>query len=268
MLAFGNFVVLGQEGVWVESNGIIRSGDIGANNSGSGPYLSDNEEVVIGQNVAFSDSTSRVLGDSVNLKDGVQAPYVYYNNITGNGTALNPYAPLVVPLLPDLPLVPSFTPGTQNLDVAQNGTLTLDAGEYGDLIAHNNSTVTFNGGIYTFTNWDVWQRVKLYFAAPTEIRIADKMDTDLNTFVGPAPSASGLTARDIRIIIMGINGGSGAIGASPKAGEIGRSNTVIANVYVPNGTLWIRSNTNATGAFIARWVHIAQSVELILESGF
>jgi hypothetical protein len=147
--------------------------------------------------------------------------------------------------------------------VAQNGTLTLDAGDYGDLIAHNNSTVTFNGGIYTFTKWDVWQRVKIYFAAPTEIRIADKMDTDQNTFVGPAPSASGLTARDIRIIVMGINGGSGTV-----AGEIGTSNTVIANIYVPNGTLWIRSNAKATGAFIARWVHIAQSVELILESGF
>ncbi|MEK6573342.1 MAG: hypothetical protein AABZ58_03355 [Chloroflexota bacterium] len=156
---------------------------------------------------------------------------MYYNNITGSGTALNSYAPLPLPLLAGLPPAPSFTPGTQNIDVPENGSLTLDAGDHGELLAHNRSTITFNGGVYTFTKWDIRERVNLYFAAPTEIRIADRMDTDQNTFVGPAPSASGLTARDIRIIILGINGGSGAVGASPKAGEIGRSNRAVSEVY-------------------------------------
>jgi hypothetical protein len=43
-----DFVLLGQEGVWVEQNGQVLSGDVGANVASAGPYLADSAEVAIG----------------------------------------------------------------------------------------------------------------------------------------------------------------------------------------------------------------------------
>jgi hypothetical protein len=49
---------------------------------------------------------------------------------------------------------------------------------------------------------------------------------------------------------------------NPKAAEFGEKNTVIANVYAPNGTLQLGQKTTATGTFIAKWVVVDQNVEL------
>ena len=40
---------------------------------------------------------------------------------------------------------------------------------------------------------------------------------------------------------------------------------VKANVFAPNGTIWLRSQVEATGAFIARDVEIGTAVTLILD---
>ncbi len=98
-------------------------------------------------------------------------------------------------------------------------------------------------------------------------RPAGRLDTNAKTYVGPAPGAN-LTARDILIIATGQNGQSGNIHTSPKAAQFGERNTVIANVYAPNGTLWLKANTQATGAFIARWVMVGERVTLTLANGF
>ena len=87
---------------------------------------------------------------------------------------------------------------------------------------------------------------------------------------------SGLTAKDVRIIVLGQNGRNGnpstslraGPNAEPRAAKFGERNKVIANVYVPNGTLWLREKTDATGAFIARWVVVGEDVELTLASGW
>jgi hypothetical protein len=43
--------------------------------------------------------------------------------------------------------------------------------------------------------------------------------------------------------------------------QIGERNTVIANIYAPNGTVLLRANTVATGAFIGKQVEIGRRVE-------
>jgi len=47
-----------------------------------------------------------------------------------------------------------------------------------------------------------------------------------------------------------------------KAAKFGERNKVIANVYVPNGTLWLKEKTVATGSFIGKWVIVGEQVEL------
>ena len=41
-----------------------------------------------------------------------------------------------------------------------------------------------------------------------------------------------------------------------------------ANFYVPNGTLWIRQNSQATGAFIGKDVDVGIGVKVWLKSAF
>jgi len=136
----------------------------------------------------------------------------------------------------------------------------LDAGQYGLLKVRLGSTVTFTGGVYHFDEWDVRDNVNLYFAEPTEIRVAGKLATGNGTYSGPAPGAVDLDARDIVIYVNGINGSNGGVHALVKAAKFGLNNTLITNVYVPNGTCLIREGSAATGAFLGRWVIIGYHV--------
>src|SRR3990172_2264786 len=127
-----DFVLLGKEGAWVEQNGQVLSGDVGANVASAGPYLADEAEVAIGIGADVLDPASRVLGDSVYLRDNASVYDVYYNELTGLGTVLGQeHTPLDLPLVSAFPDVPAFSPGTQNFDIPQNGSLSLDAGAYG-----------------------------------------------------------------------------------------------------------------------------------------
>ncbi len=136
-LALSDFVVLGLEGVWLRAGSRVLSGHIGANTApsaaslraGMGESLEATTEVIVGQNVRLLDPDSDVYGDSLTLLAGARAYDVFYNDLTNRGTILGErHTPLALPLFTDLPDVPSFTPGTLEIEVRQNGTLSLDAG--------------------------------------------------------------------------------------------------------------------------------------------
>jgi len=179
-------VVFAQEGVWLKEKSVVNSGHIAANSVSSGPYLSDSSEVVIGQSVKFKDPASRLYGDSILLRDKSEVYDVYYNEIDGDGTVKGTrHTPLTLPVISTLPAIPTFTPGTQNITVDEKDSLTLNPGNYDTLRARKKATITFTGGIYTFSSWDIGQQVKIEFTAPSEIRIAGKLDTNEKTTLGP-----------------------------------------------------------------------------------
>jgi len=99
------------------------------------------------------------------------------------------------------------------------------------------------------------------------VRIPGKFDTDQGTYTGPQDTTT-LSANQIIFYVAGINGSSGNLRATPKAAQIGIGNTVKANFYVPNGTLWIRQNSKATGAFIGKDVDVGIGVKVWLQSAF
>ena len=263
-----NFVVLGQQGVWLKEGTEVVRGDVGANMASEGPYLTDRSEVTIGQHVCFLNPDSRVLGDTVYLRQGSKTYDVYYNEIQGLAAVLGDYyTPLDLPLVQQLPAVPEVTPGTQNFSLPINGTSTLDAGHYGILDAKKGAIITFTGGVYHFSQWKLGDHVKVYFLAPTEIRIAGKLDSGTDSFVGPATGYD-VTARGIFIYVLGINGNTGNVGATPKAAKFGIRAELMVNVYAPNGTLWIRTRSTATGAFFGKWVTIGEDVTVTLDTGW
>ena len=125
-------------------------------------------------------------------------------------------------------------------------------------------------GDYAFEAIDLGQRteVRVLGAAGTvRVFVAAQMDTDANSYIGPAPG-SALTAHDIVFYVGGINGRHGTIGSHPKSAQIGVRNTIFANLYAPLGTIWLQEGTAATGAFVARDVEVGVRVSLTLDSAF
>jgi hypothetical protein len=51
------------------------------------------------------------------------------------------------------------------------------------------------------------------------------------------------------IYVNGINGSTDNLGGKPKAAKFGVSTEIHANVYAPNGTLWLLQNGQFTGGF-------------------
>jgi hypothetical protein len=76
-----DFVVLGHEGIWVRQGSTVVSGDVGANVASVGPFLAGEQEVTLGRNVVVQDPGSRVLGDTMRLKNGSQVQDVFVNTV-------------------------------------------------------------------------------------------------------------------------------------------------------------------------------------------
>ncbi len=264
-----DFVVLGEEGIWVRKGSMVVSGDVGTNMASPGPFLASDQEVTIGINVIVQDPTSRVMGDTMRLKSGSQVHDVFVNTLKGPGFiqgTLN--TPVPLPLVAALPPVPPVTPGPQDFDVTSGSTLSLDAGNYGVLKARNGAVVTLTGGVYHFRTWNIRANAQVLATAPVEIRIQGHLETRRHVVVGPAPNAPTLTAADVVIIGTGINGTTGAINATPEAVKFGTDNTIRANIYAPNGLLRIKTDSVSTGAFIGKWVRMGNGSTITLEGGF
>jgi alpha-amylase len=263
-----NTVVFAKNSVWLKENANILSGNVLVNDASPGPVLDSQVELSVGQGVD-TPAGFVLKANRLKVKQGaVVASEVHYNEITNNGTITGAlHTPLALPVLSALPPFSSSPAGTQDIEVAQEGFMSLDAGDYGDIFVRAKGKLLFTGGIYNLRSLDTGDHAQLLFAAPSEVRVADKFDTDSKVYIGPQEGAD-VFASDIIFYIAGINGNNGNLGATPKAAQIGITNTVLANFYVPNGTLWIRENTIATGAFWGKNVIVGIGADLALESFF
>jgi hypothetical protein len=204
------------------------------------------------------------------VKQGAQVSSdVFYNQLTSGGTITGVHTtPLALPVDIGLPTLEQAVPGTQDVTVGVNQSITLSAGAYRDVLVKRNGTIRFaGGGVFSLRNLNTRDNATILFDAPSTIIIQQKLDTDQDSYVGPQ-AGSGVGAKDIVFHVAGINGGNGQFDATPKAVQFGLRNTVAANAYSPNGTLWLRQGTVATGAFIARDVIVGEQVEVTLESAF
>ena len=264
-----DFVVLGNEGVWVRQGSTILSGDIGANQASVGPYLNGEQEVTIGHNVVVQNGDSRIMGDTVRIKREAQVQNISVNTLLGRGQILGTVtSPVSLPLVSAMPPVPPVTPGSQDIDVPAGGVLTLQAGRYGLLRVRSGATVNLSGGLYHFRKWDIRESAQVLAITSVEIRVKDQIDTRRHTVIGPAPGAGTLTAADVVLIGTGMNGARGALDDTPEAIKFGEGSTVRAKVYAPNGLLRVKANSTVTGAFVGKWVLMGHHSIITLEGGF
>lgn len=161
----------------------------------------DKEEVVIGERVQMLQAGSNVVGDTVRLRANSQVYNVRYNEqfFSPDATILgSQLTPLPLPVL-TLPALPAITPGTQDIVVLANQTMTLAAGSYRKITVNRDATLILTGGVYHVETLDIRQNAMPHFTAPAEMRVKIEMDTDAKTFIGPAPSAPSLIASQMTV---------------------------------------------------------------------
>jgi hypothetical protein len=265
--ALERVAVLATNSVWLRSSADVLSGDVIVNQAGAGPFL-DGAELSLAGTVTTPAGWD-VEADSLTVAAGtVVGSDISYNQLTNSGTINGlQRSPLTLPVFSALPAFLTATPGTTNISVGTNGTRTLAPGSYLDLVVGRKGTVTFTGGVYHFRSITVDREARLLFSAASEVRVQQKLSTKTLTIVGPAAGAS-IDASSILFYVAGINGTTGALTATPKAVEIGTSNTVSINLYAPNGTIWLQDSTLATGAFLGKDIDVGLNAQVTLDSAF
>jgi CARDB/Bacterial Ig domain len=261
-------VILATNSVHLMQNSQVLSGDVTVTQASPGPVLSSGAELAMAQNASVALSAS-LRADSIDLKQhAVVGSRVYCNDLT-DATGEASCAAQSLPVLASLPgfLDAQLAGGEPPISVPQNGSATLAAGAYGVIQANQKSTLTFTGGTYHIAGLSLAQRSQMLFLAPTILRIAGRTSIAQNSYVGPAPGSS-FGASGVVFYVAGANGGDGSLNASPKSVEIAQKNQVFANIFAPNGTLFVRQNSDLVGAFIARDIQIGQNSTVAWDTAF
>jgi hypothetical protein len=264
-------VLLATNSIHLQQGSEVTSGDVVVNAASPGPTLGCQRELCIGLSATTSAGFA-VKADSIQVKSGavVGGDVVYGEDLLNNGTIGGTVSTgLALPVFATLPPFAEAAPrdGAPDVLVAQGSSIELPPGDYGLIDVDQGGSVVFSGGVYNVREVDAGLATGLLFAAPSELRVAERFSLDQGSVLGPS-FGSGLAGSDVIVYVAGINGSTGALGATPKAAKLGLGSTVAANFYVPNGTLWIRQGATVTGAFIARDIDVGLSAEVGLESFF
>jgi hypothetical protein len=265
--ALERVAVLATNSAWIQTGADVLSGDVVVNQAGSGPFLNGAELSLAG--TVTTPSGWDLDADSLTIAAGTTvASDVFFNQLTNSGTITGQQtATLPLPVFASLPAFLTATPNTTDVNVGANGNRTLAPGSYRDLIVGKKGTVIFSGGTYHFRSISADTQAKLLFSAASTVRVQQKMSVKATSTVGPNTGAT-INASAIVVYVEGINGTGGGLAETPKAVEIGTDTTLTANLYAPNGTLWIADRTQARGSFIGKDVQIGPDVQVTLQTAW
>ena len=260
------FSIFASNSVYLLARSQVYSGNIAVPGTGESLRLSCDSEVTVGAQTYLHDDTA-VYGDKVTIRPKGSVYDVHYNTLDSKGDIRgNQYTPLT-PLDIESPEFPTPNPGSVDIDIAVGDTYSLSPGSYGKIKVKTRATLIFTGGTYHLENLDVGLKSKILFEAPSEVIINNRIQGASYADIGPK-NGSGISARDIVFYVNGKNGNLGNLLSFPKAVTIGIGNTVKANFYAPNGTVWIEGFSEVEGAFIAKDVNLGIKATLALDSIF
>ncbi len=258
-----SFSILATNSIWLKKNS-MSTGDIGVSDVTPGPWVNTQAQLVVGKSVVIPAEIS-LFADSIKIKNNaVINGSVFTNQLTNNGTINGTITnPLALPLFDLLPVFRSAVigAGASDIEVANGQEVILAPGEYGDIIVNKNGILKFSGGVYHIRSIEAKKFTSLSFEAASEIRIQQTLSTKKASFVGPT-AGSNLNAEDIQFFIEGTDDGS-----VPRTAKFGQSNTVTAHLYVSNGTIWLKKDTVASGAFFGKNVIVGQNTDVSEETG-
>jgi hypothetical protein len=263
----GSAVLLATNSIQLSNGVVIVSGDIIVNNATSGPVLG--EKALSLDNGVKTPAGYKLAATSIDIDNSaVVGGDAYFNTLTNQGTINGAqFTPLALPVFATLPTVSIRPSGTSNVTVSNGGQVTLDEGAYGDLVVGNSGTVHLTGGGYSFKSITLKNGASIRYGAPADVVVNGRLDLG-NSCVIKGETNSGLTAAAIRIQVNGINGTNGSLTSTPPAVHVGNNGQVFANIYATAGSIVFDQNADATGAFIARDISVAQGGRFTINSSF
>lgn len=265
--------VLATNSVHMSRNTLV-TGNVVANEAASGPTLKAGFELGL-------DRDSRVVGavaaDSLRLDAGASVTEdASYNTLSNGGTIGGPlHTPLALPVFALLPAFHTAAPrpGAPDVVVGAGQTVNLPAGDYGLLDVAASGRLVLTGGVYqvreiVLRNGTVCPAcAALDFSGPADVRLVERLNAGSFSRTGPE-TGSDVDASEIIFYVAGINGTTGALGATPPASQVERGSTVQANVYSPNGSVRIGRDSTVVGALLGRDIGLDQGTTVTLASFF
>jgi hypothetical protein len=200
---------------------------------------------------AKCNATGSVSANSISGPKGACIGNAFTSELLGNATVASTNAfPLTA--LPPLPLAPLPPSSTNDITVAQNGSTTLSPGQYGNIKIQKGGSLTLASGAYSFTTIDLRDNAKITANGGGVTVTASDLTTAKGTTIAPS---SNFVAGDLFFSFA-------------HDVSIGPSSAITAVVAAPHGTLILRDNVVATGAFAAFAIELKQRVTVNFESGF
>ena len=244
-------------------------------------------EVRLGQGVVMWQPGSRVVGDTVRLDVRTSVYNVHANDlIKANGAIVFGAVTtgLSLPLV-TMPVFPSITLGKQDIVVGKNQTLTLNPGSYRNIQVKKNGTLVLTGpatgvgpGVYQVQNFHLDEGATVRATKPVEVRVKGEFDAASRVSIIHDPMLAPLLTLPIVFYVSGTDTDCKHVGhdddddddhdGGPSVVHIGQRSVIEANIYAPGGTLWLKGNSRATGAFVAKRVRIGINTQLTLDSKF
>lgn len=267
--SISSYSLIATHSLQLSLSSVVLSGDIGVNDAGLPPFLDSDVELSIGANV-ITPSGYKIKANRINVGlNAIVNGDVYYNQLTNISGTINgtQNSPLELPLFTFLPEFKIATTGLEDIIVPIKGEQILPAGSYNNLEIKKSAKLILTGGIYHFNNFTSGLQSSIIYQAPSELRIANKLDISKDTNVLPSDTTV-VNARDLVIYVDGVNGTNATLDETPKAAVIGTSCKVKSNIYVPNGTLYIMQDSEIEGALIAKDLEIGSKVKVLLKSAF
>ncbi len=250
-------------------------GNVVVNDAAPGATLQSGFELALN---AQSQVTGSVAAHRLRLDQGsAVSGDASYDTVQGAGSVGGVrHTPVALPFYSLLPVFHTAAPraGSPDVVVAPGETRTLPPGDYGRLDVGIHGTLILAGGQYDVR--DVVLRdgsgcaspcAVLLFAAATDLRLVERLDAGAASVLAPQ-AGSGPDASAVIVYVGGINGATGALGATPPAVHFGRGAVLGANVYAPNGSVQIDRDSAVRGALFGRDVRVDQASHVALASFF
>jgi predicted extracellular nuclease len=269
------FTVFSRTLTWLGAGATVTTGDVGANEHGSG---TNGITMIVGPGAKLEQPSSRVVGDTVLLMNQSSVFDVVHNLLIDGGTTIrgSQITPMTVPFT-TLPAFPAVAPGTVGITVPASKVTILPPGRYGAVHVSAGGLLYLTGGLYQLLSLQVDQAALVVFHAATEMRIERGLAAASQAKLVLDPSVAALRPSQVVIYVKGadenpsvaeLDDNSADATASGIAASFGVGSIVQANVYAANGTVWLLAGSQAAGAFIGDHVRIGIGARVALDSAF
>ena len=267
-----DYALLGTQWLDIAIDGVIHNGSVGAFDQSAGIPDEPGLELRFG-NDGLTVPGAATAGHSVRIGADLRIGEVFSVTplIAGAGStfvsygACDPNAPAsltkcaYVPLWSALPTFAAPGPPGPNQDI-QGTSNSLAPGNYGALDLKSNAVLTLQTGSYSFTSIQLGPGSRISYGVPAPtVRVAGRVTVKSISMIEPTGGAPPRLALYVA--------GTDAPPNKPAL-DIGPGSRLLANAYVPNGTLFAGNGSTLSGAFIGRWLRVGSGIPVTKDSIF